>query len=330
MIELRKLALPAILFVLLIAPCTCAKKTVLLENRFAKGEELRYRLRIKGEGVAGVGGLPGQKEAVTETPITQDTEITYRMVVQEVNANGDAVIALYFDSFASTTDSSGLKIRIEADEKGARLIQGETVTRDAPGLQGLSALFKRPTTITMSKRGEILSATEPEDTGPLLPHMDIINLIKQSQFVLPGGPVPLGYSWKDERDLMLPGAVPSQEASKKEFKFDVTYTLARIVNRGNRALAEISVRGATDSKGVETDLPQEEKSGRSVKMVFERLKQDVSGNIYFDPAKGYPLDVQLDINQDLVMMVTISQAESKMTFTTTSKMKLATEMEHLE
>ncbi|MCX6357636.1 MAG: hypothetical protein NT045_07175, partial [Candidatus Aureabacteria bacterium] len=181
--------------VIALCPSACGRRTVILENRFAKGAESRYSLTSRGSGTSRVSGIPGQASAM-ESPFTVDLELTYRTLVKEVDPSGAATIEVAFERFISKNESGGMRMRIEADAKGARLIQGETVTGDAPGLDGLKAFFKNPTILKMDRRGQVLSVAQPSGVAAILPTVDLGNMLRQGQFLLPEKPVALRSSWR--------------------------------------------------------------------------------------------------------------------------------------
>ncbi|MCX6340712.1 MAG: hypothetical protein NTX71_12495 [Candidatus Aureabacteria bacterium] len=308
---------------------TPTETPIVLENRFTKGEELRYKMTMRGSGTTSIAGLPGQRSGV-ETPVKLQMELAYRMVVKDADAQGNADLETHFERFTSTTESGTLKIQMEADEKGARIVQGETVVKDAPGLDGLKALFKNPTLIKMDKRGKVLSITQPKGVVELLPHVNIYSLLKQNQFILPEGPIAIGGSWSEKRDIALGGGLEEKLPAAKALKLDTTYTLAGLVKRDGRRCAEIALRGEVAAKEMEMDLPQRQGSDMAMKAAFDRLRQTMVGNIYFDPQRGLMVGMHVDTDQDMAMTMKITKGETETIFSTTTRIKMETDLKLLE
>lgn len=305
----------------------CARKTIVLENRFAKGEELRYLLTTKAEGTMSVAGLPGQKSG-TKAAVNLQMELAYTMRVRDVDANGTADIEYSFQRFNSMTQSGSLKIRTEADENGAKVIQGEAVINDAPGLEGLRALFKNPTLIKKDKRGNILSVTPPSGVGSLLPHINVYNFLKQNRIVLPAGPVAMGGSWTEKRDIVLGAGMEERLPGTKALKLDTTYTLAGMVDRRGRKCADIAVRGEIAAKDLELSPPGS--SDVPMTVMMDRLKQRLDGKIYFDQQKGRVLSVHLATTQDAAMTMKVAAKGEGEPFTSSTQMKMETDLKLLE
>ena len=309
--------------------CACARPRVIIAYRFAKGEELRYKMTMRGSGTTSTAGLPGQRSGA-ETPVKLQVELVYRMVVKDSDDRGNADIETHFESFISTTESGTLKIRMEADEKGARIIQGETVVKDAPGLEGLKALFGSPTMVKMDKRGSVRSITHPKGIVELLPHVNIYNLLKQNQFILPEGPIAIGHSWNEKRDIALGGGLEERLPGAKALKLDTKYTLAGLVRRNGRSCADITLRGEVAAKDLIMDLPQGQGAEMAMKAVFDRLRQTTVGNIYFDPQKGLMVGMHVDTDQDMAMTMKMAKGETETKFSTATKIKIESDLKLLE
>lgn len=297
---------------------------MVIENRYVKGEELRYRLVTKGSGTTMMSGLPGQLERA-EMPIGLEMELLYRIVVKDVDAQGNAEVETFFERFSSINESGALKVRIEADEKGARVIQGETVTREAPGLDDLKAFFAKPMTLTMDKRGGVLSISRPGGVESLLPHMDLNTFLKHGQFLLPDRPVSPGRSWTEKRSLSLGAASGGSTLS-----LDVRYTLMRLGRRGGRRYAEIGLRGEMDAKDAAVPLPLSGARDSAMKTVFDRLRQRISGTLFFDLDKGCAAELHVDTEQDVTMTMHLEGPEGKTTLSTVTKMKTGSDLKLIE
>jgi hypothetical protein len=304
---------------------------VVIENRYVKGEELRYRLTSTAEGKVTMAGIEGQKP-VAEIPTKMEMELAYRMAVKETDAQGNADIETVFEKFNMLMESGGMKMRMEADDKGARLFQGDTVVKDAPGLEDLKRLFKNPTAMKMDKRGKLISMNEPGGVGGLFPHMDLYGFLKGNQAVLPEGPVAVGQSWNEKRSASLGENTGIKLPEGKEPRIDIRYTLAALVNRGGRHCAEIKVKGTMDVKNLEIGLPQGGGAGPGGKAVFERLRQNMTGTIYFDLQKGCAVGAHTDSESEQHMSRTVkTQDEGKeVTFTTATTMTMASELKLVE
>jgi hypothetical protein len=302
--------------------CACAKKTVVLENKFTKGEELRYLLTTKGEGNMDIAGLPGQKSG-TKAEVNLRMELAYTMKVKDVDSDGNADIEYSFQRFKSMTQSGAFKIQTEADENGAKVVQGEAVIEEAPGLDGLRAVFKNPTLIKVNRRGKILSIVPPSGVGKLLPHVDVYNFLKQNQVVLPADPVAIGRSWTEKRDIVLGGGMEERLPGTKDLKLDTTYTLTGMVERGGRKCSDISVNGKIAAKEMELTPPGTSSAPMSVMM--DRLKQNLSGHIYFDQQHGRVLGFHLATTQDAAMTMKV-QKEGVAPFTSETKMKMEADL----
>ena len=306
----------------------CAKKTVVLENRFKKGQVLRYRMTMKGEGTSRIGGLPGQKKEGAQIPVKLRMELVYRMLVKDVDARGTAEIDTTLEKFSSTTESGGMKVQMEADKSGARMIQGDTVVKEAPGLEDISKMFRKPMTTKIDRRGRILSLAGPQgsvDFGGT----DLFNLIKQSQVTFPEGPVAIGQAWKEKRDLLSEG-INKKIGAGGSLKLDSTYRLVRLVRKKGRELAEIEMTGEVSAKDVEMGLPQSEKTPLSIKAVFDKLNQKVNGTIYFDPKKGELVSMGMKIDQDIVMSMRMAKGDQKASFTSGTKIAMTVDLSLLE
>jgi hypothetical protein len=300
-----------------------------LENRYARGEELRYRLVTKGSGTTSMTGLPGQA-GKAEMPIGMDMELAYRTVVKSVDAQGSAEVDTYFERFSSVQESGAFKVRIEADEKGARILQGETVSRDSPGLDSLKALFAKPMVFSMDKRGRVLSVTRPGGTQTILPHMDLNTLLKQGQFLLPDGPVPVGRSWDEKRTISLGEAAGGAAAGAGALTLDVRYTLERLVNRNGRSCAEITLRGEMDVKNAAVASPMPAAESLQMKTVFDRLRQRMSGTLFFDIRKGRLVELHVDTEQDVTMTLTMKKPDADVKLSTVTKMKTGSDLTLIE
>lgn len=322
----KKLALVFCLLPCLLL-CACGRRTVILENRFSRGQELRYRMATRGEGTTSITGLPGQTGA-SESPFKMDMELTYRTTVKDINAKGEAELEIRFENFTSLNESGRMTIRLEADEKGARFIAGDTVSKDAPGLDGLKALFKNPTVLTMDRRGRVLSLAQPGGVGMLLPNTDLSSMLKQGQFLLPEGPVRIGSSWKEKKEILAAQGAGGMAPAPDTVKLDITYTLAGIVPREGRRCAEIRLRGEITTKNIAMEMPQEE--GVQMQTTFDRLQEKVSGSIYFDPERGCLVEMHLDLEQEMAMTSRLAKDEAKMAFTAATKMKMATDLKLVE
>jgi len=298
----------------------CAKKTVVIENRYAKGEELTYRLLTKGSGTTSMSGLPGRPDAA-EMPIGMEMELLYRTTVKDVDARGAAEIETSFERFSSVNESGALKVRIEADAKGARIIQGETVTKEAPGLDGLKALFARPTAFTMDKRGRVLSVARPGGVAAILPQMDLHAFLKHGQFLLPDGPVAAGNSWVEQRTLSLGEAAGGKAEDAGTLVLDIRYTFVRLTTRGGRRCAEIALQGEMDAKDVAVSLPLTGPGGAGMKTVFDRLRQRLNGTLFFDLGKGCAAELRVETEQDVTMTMRLDGPEGEARLSTVTKMK---------
>jgi len=319
----KKMALLLCLLPALIL-CRCGRTYVTIENRFTRGEERRYLLSMKGEGTTRIAGLPGQRTA-SESPMKIDMELAYEMRVKDINEKGIAEIETSFEHFTSLTESGEMKIRIEADEKGARLIQGGTVTKDAPGLDGIKALFKNPTILTMDRRGKILSVTAPESSETLLPHTDLTSLLTQSQCLLPEGPVAVGSSWSEKRDIIPGEGTGALSPAAKTLVLNVTCTLAGIAERAGSRRAEIKLRGDIDVANVALEMSPAE-TPQETKTVLDHLRESLGGVIHFDQEKGCLLDMHTDMQQEMAMTTTPTTGEEKLNFTVATSMKISTDV----
>lgn len=304
----------------------CARRTVVLENRFAKGEELRYSLTTKGEGTMSIAGLPGQKPGA-EAAVTLQMDVAYTMKVRDVDTNGNADVEYSFQRFRSMTQSGSLKIQTEADESGARVIQGGAAIGDAPGLDALRALFKNPTLIKMDKRGNMLSITPPAGAGSLLPHVNVYNFLKRNQIVLPSGPVAVGRSWTEKRDIVMGAGMEERLPGTEALKLDTTYTLTGTADRGGRKCADVAVRGETAVKDLELGGPADSDVPMSVMM--DRLKQRLEGNVYFDLQRGRVSSAHLAATQEAAMTMKALGGEVA-PFTSSTRMKMETDLKLLE
>lgn len=304
----------------------CARRTIVLENRFTKGEELRYLLTTKGEGAMSIAGLPGQKTG-TRAAVDLRMELAYTMKVRDVDTNGNADIEYSFQRFRATTQSGSLKIQTEADGSGAKVIQGEAVIEDAPGLDGLRALFKNPTLIKVDKRGDILTVTPPSGVGSLLPHVNVYNFLKQNKIVLPADPVAVGRSWTEKRDIVLGGGMEERLPGTKALKLDTTYTLAGMVDRGGRKCADVAVRGEIAAKDLELSPPSS--SDVPISVMMDRLKQRLEGNVCFDQRRGRVLSVHLATTQDAAMTMKVAKGGGE-PFTSATQMKMEADLKLLE
>ena len=304
----------------------CGQKTIVLENRFTKGEELRYLLTTKGEGTMSITGLPGQKSG-TKAAVNLQMDLAYTMKVGDVDTNGSADMEYSFQRFRSMTQSGSLKIQTEADESGAKVTQGEVMLSDAPGLDGLRALCKTPTLIKVDKRGNILSVTPPSGVGGLLPHVNVYNFLKQNKIVLPAGPIAVGRSWTEKRDIVLGGGMEERLPGTKALKLDTTYTLTGMVDRGGRQCADIAVRGEIAAKNLELSEPASSDVPMSVMM--DHLKQRLEGNVYFDQQRGRVLRVHLTTTQDAAMTMKVAREEVE-PFTSSTQMKMETDLKLIE
>lgn len=302
----------------------CARQTVVIENRYAKGQELRYRLVTKGAGTTSMTGLPGQA-AAPETPITLDMELVYRTVVGDVDAQGNAEVETFFERYASLNESGAFKVRIEADGKGARVVHGETVVQDAPGLDGLRAFFTAPMAVTVDKRGRVLSETAPGGGGAVLSQMDLGIILKQGQFLLPEGPVAAGHSWSEKR-AAAPGAAAGGAAAAGALTMDTRYTLVRVANRKGVRCAEISVRGEMDVRDVAITPPGPAAHALRMKTVFDHLKQSSAGTIYFDLKKGRLVEMHLDTTQDVTVTTRMEKEGPEVKLTAATKMKTSSDL----
>jgi hypothetical protein len=306
----------------------CARRTVVLENRYTKGEELNYRLVTRGTGTTSMTGLPGHA-AKAEMPVKMDMELVYKTVVKSVDAQGTAEAEVFFDRFSSLNESGSLKVRIEADEKGARVIQGETVSKDSPGLDGLKAFFAKPMALTMDKRGKVLSVTQPGGAGTMLPQMDLNTPLKQGQFLLPDGPIAVGRSWDEKRSISLGEAIGGK-AGAGSLTLDTRYTLARLVTRGGRSCAEITLRGEMDMKDVAINPPGPAGQSPRMKTVFDRLKQINTGTIFFDLQKGCLVEMHIDTDQDVTMTMKMARTDAEVKLSTVTKMKTGSDLKLVE
>ncbi|MCX6355792.1 MAG: hypothetical protein NTZ78_12950 [Candidatus Aureabacteria bacterium] len=313
----------ALLLCLLLALvlCMCGRTYVTLENRFTRGEGRRYLLSMKLEGTTRIAGLPGQR-AASESPMKIEMELAYETSVKDVNPKGIAEIETSFEQFRSLTESGEMKIRIEADEKGARLIQGETVTKDAPGLDGIRALFKNPTILTMDKRGKILSVTAPASSEALLPHTDLTSLLTQSQCLLPEGPVAVGSSWSEKRDIIPGEGTGVLAPTAKALVLNVTCTLAGIAEQAGRRCAEIKLRGDTNVANIPLQMSRTE-TPQETKTVLDRLNESLLGVIHFDQEKGCLLNMHTDTQQEMAMTTTPLTGEQNLKFTVETSMKIS-------
>lgn len=308
---------------------SCAKKTVVLEYKYTKGEKQNYVMKMTGEGTTRIGGLPGQGKDAPAIPLKMDMNFRYRTLVTDVDAKGIADIETYLETFKSVTESGGMKMQMEADKDGARMIQGETVVKDAPGLEGLSKLFDKPTATKVDKRGKIISLTEPP-SAISLPNTDLFNLIKQAQVTLPEGPVAVGTSWKEKRDMMLGEGINQKLKADTSLKFDATYTLKGMVSRQGRQCAKLEMKGEIKAKDMEIGIPRAEGSPMAMKAVFDNLDQKVKGTIYFDPNKGQLVAMEMEIDQDIAMTMSMAQGEKSLEFKSGTKMKMKVDLSLVE
>ncbi|MDD5557444.1 MAG: hypothetical protein PHN82_09360 [bacterium] len=303
----------------------CARRTVAVEYRLEKGEELRYSMKTRGDGVTRMPALTERQQA-TEVPSKIEMDLVWRMKVTDRDARGVATIEALFETFALEMESGGMRIRVEADESGARLVQGETVMQDAPGLEELKDAFRNPSVVTMDKRGRILSIDAPGGAGALMPHTDLNAFLKESQFVIPEGPIAIGRSWRESRDLPVGEALRLPEG--KEIRLDTRYTLAGVVTRAGREWAEIAVDGKAEAKALEAELPQ---AGR-MKIVFDRLLQAVSGTVYFDLERGCVAEAAMETKseQEVTRIVRRPGSDEEVRLPTVARMTMASEIKLLE
>ncbi|MEJ2745016.1 MAG: hypothetical protein P8123_04930 [bacterium] len=304
----------------------CARKTIVLENRFAKGEEIRYLLTTKGEGTMSITGLPGQKSG-TETAINLRTELAYTIKVKDVDTAGSADVECTFQHFKSTTQSGAMKIQTEADESGVRVMHGKEVIKGAPGIEDLRAIFENPTLLKIDKRGKILSITPPSGVDLHLPHVNVCNILKQNQVLLPAGPVAVGGSWTEKRDIVLGGGMEERLPWTKGLKLDTTYSLDGIVDHGGRECADIAVRGDIAVKDMELSPPGGSDMPMSVRM--DHLKQRLDGHIYFDQQRRRVLGFHLATAQDAAVTMKMAK-EGVAPFKSSTKMKMEADLKLLE
>ena len=307
----------------------CARKTVVIEHRYTKGEELKYRLTTRGTGTTSMTGLPGHA-AKAEMPIKMDMELAYKTIVKSVDAQGTAEVEAFFERFSSINESGAFKVHIEADEKGAQIIQGETVSKDAPGLDGLKAFFAKPMAFTMDKRGKVLSVAQPGGVGTILPQMDLNIPLKQGQFLLPDGPIAVGRSWDEKRNISLGEAMGGKAAGAGSLTLDTHYTLSRLVTRGGRSCAEITLRGEMDLKDVAIAPSMPAAQGLQMKTVFDRLKQTMAGTIFFDIRKGCIVEMHVDTEQDITMTMKMAKTDAEVKLSTVTKMKTGSDLKLVE
>jgi hypothetical protein len=247
-----------------------------------------------------------------------------------VDAKGTAEVEAFFERFSSLNESGAFKVRIEADEKGARIIQGETVSKDSPGLDGLKAFFAKPMAFTVDKRGKVLSVTQPGGAEAILPHMDLNTPLKQGQFLLPDGPIAVGRSWDEKRSISLGEAMGGKAAGAGSLTLDTRYTLSRLVTRGGRSCAEIMLRGEMDMKDVAINPQGPAAQNLRMKTVFDRLKQTMSGTIFFDIQKGCLVEMHIDMEQDVTMTMKMAKTDAEVKLSTVTKMKTGSDLKLTE
>jgi len=307
----------------------CGKKYVTLQNKFPRGEERRYHLSLKTAGSSKISGLPGQSGPAV-SPIKTDTELTYSMMVRDVEANGNAVMETSFDDFSSGTESGEIKMRIRAGRNGAELMQGASVIRDAPGLDALKSRFANPATVIMTPRGEILSISGPGKEGALAPHTDIPALLSQGQCLLPEGPVAPGGSWSEKRAI-IPGetggpAIPALD----NVKLDIVYTFEGWTDAAGPRCAEISARGGIDVRDLAMDSSPARGYAGDVKTTLDRLEQTLTGVIHFDQDRGMLRDMHLESRQEMSVTSRPAAVEQGGEFRVQTEMKMVLNLKLLD
>lgn len=313
----------------LCAAAACARKTVAIENRYSRGDELSYRLVTRSVGTTSMAGLPGA-EAKTETPVKMEMELRYKTLVKDVDARGTAEIETGFERFASLSESGGFAVRIEADGKGARVIHGETVSRDSPGLDELKAFFAKPMASTVDKRGKTLSPARAGAGGGILPQMDLNNALQHGQFILPEGPIAVGGSWSDERSAALGGSMAVGAPGAGRVGIRTRYTLVRLVNRGGRTCAEIALRGELDMKDVAVNPAGAAAHGVGLQTVFDRLKQTDTGTIFFDIRRGRLMEMHVDSLQEISMTMKVPGAGAGRKLVSATKLRTSSDLKLVE
>jgi hypothetical protein len=326
---MRKYGAARLFFIVfLFVVSSCGKQTVVLENRFAKGEKACYRLSIKGEGLTRLDGLGGGAGQGIETPTAMDMELDYCMEVKSVDASGIATLDTHFKRFVSRTKTGDLDIHIEGDDKGVRLVQGGMVVNDAPGLDALRRFMGQPVAMTMNKRGEILSVKGDVVGKPVMPNVDIVSMMKQSRFILPPGAVSPGDSWEDKRGLFFGEGLQEQVAEEEAVQLETVYTLDRITSEAGSKRAIISVSGEVTGSNIEMSLPggMGDDSSAMLKPVFERLDQSMTGSIEFDIDKGVLRKTHLDSRQELKVGMNRDGEKGGGGFSSETSMKLTADI----
>ena len=166
--------------------------------------------------------------------------------------------------------------------------------------------------------------------GSILPQMDLKSPLKEGQFLLPEGPIAVGRSWDEKRGISLGEAMGGRVGGAGALTIDTRYTLARLVTRGGRPCAEITVRGEMDMKDVAINPPGAAAQNVRLKTVFDRLKQTNTGTIYFDLRKGRLVEMHVDMDQEIAMTMKMARTDAEVKLSTATKMKISSDLKLVE
>ncbi len=165
---------------------------------FTPGERLVYRLesRVDGSGL----------DALSSAPISIDMMSELSLETESVDADGNALMRLTFDSVSVNGDFMESPYQLMQDGNNTFLANGGRTQIDtAQGLgsiQGVPQLefFKEPVVMKIAPNGQVLELSGGQDLGSMLTAMPAVSALE-----FPEGDLQQGYQWESRIKLPVPG-----------------------------------------------------------------------------------------------------------------------------
>jgi hypothetical protein len=277
----------------LTSPCLLAAVAVLwsvaarsdaqepLRWKFAQGQKLDYNM-VTDMKMTGDGGM--------NTSVRQEMDMTWD--VQEVKADGDAVIRQKFDRIRTKMSSPFGAFEYDSQSNEAPAGAGATV----------KALTEGAFVVTMSARGEVKDVQVPEEmvtalknspggTSELASSEGLKKMITQAALILPEGPPKQGEEWKTK--VPIPNPMPVNQTVETTYTYEgtkdvegTTFALIRPEMKIEFGPPEAKADGAAAEKP-QLDINVSEQSSKG-----EVLFDAAAGRLHSSEVKqDYTLDV---------------------------------------
>ena len=253
---------------------------------FTPGERLAYRLETRVDG----SGL----DALSSVPISLDMTSDLSLATESVDAAGNALMRLTFDSVSMDGDFMESPYQLMQDGNNTFLADGGRTQIDTAqgigSIQGIPQLefFKEPVVMKVAPNGQVLELSGGQDLGSMLTAMPAVSALE-----FPDGELEQGYQWESRIKLPVPGFGTAADAR-------IVNTLMGYQYLDDQLCAVIHQEFISHQDDGTLDSP-ESVLGEAMQFSLATFNLQGENVVYFDVNVGRLVFCEMDLRLDMVI-----------------------------